>query len=178
MYREKKAINIALYGLLIALAMVLSFVETLIPIPIPVPGVKLGTREPCDGGGTLPDRDPRNDRGDPDPHRSCGFIFWKSIQYDLRAVRKLSQPVCDGNLKENGKLSQIGISVLGGIRPQHRPDHIRAVIDPDSRRILLSPVPPRRRLHRRNPDRSCRRDHYRTPDARNARYKKIKYRLY
>ena len=42
MYREKKAINIALYGLLIALAMVLSFVETLIPIPIPVPGVKLG----------------------------------------------------------------------------------------------------------------------------------------
>ena len=42
MYREKKAINIALYGLLIALAMVLSFVETLIPIPIPVTGVKLG----------------------------------------------------------------------------------------------------------------------------------------
>ena len=32
----------ALYGLLIALAMVLSFVETMIPIPIPVPGIKLG----------------------------------------------------------------------------------------------------------------------------------------
>lgn len=31
-----------MYGLLIALAMVLSFVETLIPIPIPVPGIKLG----------------------------------------------------------------------------------------------------------------------------------------
>ena len=32
----------ALYGLLTALALVLSFVETLIPIPIPIPGVKLG----------------------------------------------------------------------------------------------------------------------------------------
>ena len=42
MYREKKAITVALYGLLTALAMVLSFVETLIPIPIPIPGVKLG----------------------------------------------------------------------------------------------------------------------------------------
>ena len=42
MNREKKAITVALYGLLIALAMVLSFVETMIPIPIPVPGIKLG----------------------------------------------------------------------------------------------------------------------------------------
>ena len=42
MNREKKAITVALYGLLIALAMVLSFVETMIPIPISVPGIKLG----------------------------------------------------------------------------------------------------------------------------------------
>ena len=34
--------KIAMYGMLIALAMIFSFVETLIPIPIPVPGVKLG----------------------------------------------------------------------------------------------------------------------------------------
>ena len=32
----------ALYGILIALAMVLSFVETLLPVPMPVPGMKLG----------------------------------------------------------------------------------------------------------------------------------------
>ncbi len=32
----------ALYGILIALAMVMSFVESLIPLPIPVPGVKVG----------------------------------------------------------------------------------------------------------------------------------------
>lgn len=34
--------KVALYGMLIALAMVMSFIESLIPVPIPVPGVKLG----------------------------------------------------------------------------------------------------------------------------------------
>ena len=34
--------KIALYGLLIALAMLLSWVESMIPIPFPVPGIKLG----------------------------------------------------------------------------------------------------------------------------------------
>ena len=40
--KKERARNVALYGILIALAMVMSFVESLIPIPIPVPGVKLG----------------------------------------------------------------------------------------------------------------------------------------
>lgn len=39
---KNAAAKAALYGILIALAMVMSFVESLIPIPIPVPGVKLG----------------------------------------------------------------------------------------------------------------------------------------
>ncbi len=34
--------KIALYGVLIALALMVSFVETLIPIPIMIPGIKLG----------------------------------------------------------------------------------------------------------------------------------------
>ena len=41
----KKAMNIkklALYGMLIALAMILSYIESLIPVLIPVPGIKLG----------------------------------------------------------------------------------------------------------------------------------------
>ena len=37
-----KTKRVALYGLLIALAMLLSWVESLIPIPFPVPGIKLG----------------------------------------------------------------------------------------------------------------------------------------
>ena len=41
--KEKRTANkVALYGLLIALAMVLSFVETLVPVPLPIPGIKLG----------------------------------------------------------------------------------------------------------------------------------------
>lgn len=42
MKEKEKARKVALYGILIALAMVMSFVESLIPVPIPVPGVKLG----------------------------------------------------------------------------------------------------------------------------------------
>lgn len=42
MKEKERARNVALYGILIALAMVLSFVESMIPLPIPVPGVKLG----------------------------------------------------------------------------------------------------------------------------------------
>ena len=43
MRKEKKtARRVALYGILIALAMVMSFIESLIPIPFPVPGVKIG----------------------------------------------------------------------------------------------------------------------------------------
>jgi len=37
-----KAKNIATYGLLIALAFILSYIETLIPMLVPVPGIKLG----------------------------------------------------------------------------------------------------------------------------------------
>lgn len=32
----------ALYGMLIALAFILSYIENLIPVPIPIPGIKLG----------------------------------------------------------------------------------------------------------------------------------------
>lgn len=38
----KKTIQIATYGLLIALAFILSYIETLIPMPFAVPGMKLG----------------------------------------------------------------------------------------------------------------------------------------
>ena len=37
-----KTKNIVLYGLLIALAFILSYVESMIPIPVPIPGIKIG----------------------------------------------------------------------------------------------------------------------------------------
>lgn len=39
---KSPAVRVAWYGVLIALAMVLSYVETLIPVTIGIPGVKLG----------------------------------------------------------------------------------------------------------------------------------------
>ncbi len=40
--RDQKARKVALYGMLIALAFVFSYIESMVPIPVPIPGVKLG----------------------------------------------------------------------------------------------------------------------------------------
>lgn len=42
MRSREKAVWVAQYGMLIALAFIFSYLETIIPIPIPIPGVKLG----------------------------------------------------------------------------------------------------------------------------------------
>lgn len=39
---HNRAKSVALYGLLIALAFIFSYIEAMIPMPVPVPGVKLG----------------------------------------------------------------------------------------------------------------------------------------
>ena len=105
MYREKKAINIALYGLLIALAMVLSFVETLIPIPIPVPGVKLGLANLVPG--TIAVTLIRIVLVGLSFGNPYSMIYGLSGSFLSLFVMSI--------LKKTGKLSQIGISVLGGI---------------------------------------------------------------
>lgn len=40
--RDQKARKVALYGMLIALAFIFSYIESMFPMPVPVPGVKLG----------------------------------------------------------------------------------------------------------------------------------------
>lgn len=45
--------KIAQYGLLIALAFIFSYVEALIPLPVPVPGIKLGLAQSGECGRTL-----------------------------------------------------------------------------------------------------------------------------
>lgn len=42
MKRDHKARSVALYGMLIALAFIFSYIESMIPFPVPIPGVKLG----------------------------------------------------------------------------------------------------------------------------------------
>ncbi len=39
---REKARKVALYGMLIALAFIFSYIESMFPVPVPVPGVKLG----------------------------------------------------------------------------------------------------------------------------------------
>jgi len=39
---RKSARHVALYGMLIALAFIFSYIEALFPMPVPVPGIKLG----------------------------------------------------------------------------------------------------------------------------------------
>lgn len=40
--RDERTRKIALYGMLIALAFIFSYIESMVPIPVPIPGVKLG----------------------------------------------------------------------------------------------------------------------------------------
>ena len=39
---DRKAVKVALYGILLSLAMLLGYVETLVPVSLGIPGVKLG----------------------------------------------------------------------------------------------------------------------------------------
>lgn len=42
MNSRKKAVWVAQYGMLIALAFIFSYIEAIIPVPLPIPGMKLG----------------------------------------------------------------------------------------------------------------------------------------
>ena len=115
MYREKKAINIALYGLLIALAMVLSFVETLIPIPIPVPGVKLGLANLVTVVGLYLIGIPGTIAVTLIRIVLVGLSFGNPYSMIYGLSGSFLSLFVMAILKKTGKLSQIGISVLGGI---------------------------------------------------------------
>ena len=113
MYREKKAINIALYGLLIALAMVLSFVETLIPIPIP--GVKLGLANLVTVVGLYLIGIPGTIAVTLIRIVLVGLSFGNPYSMIYGLSGSFLSLFVMAILKKTGKLSQIGISVLGGI---------------------------------------------------------------
>ncbi len=114
MNREKKAITMALYGLLIALAMVLSFVETLIPFRFRSRR-KAWTREPCDGGGTLLIGIPGTIAVTLIRIVLVGLSFGNPYSMIYGLSGSFLSLFVMAILKKTGKLSQIGISVLGGI---------------------------------------------------------------
>ena len=115
MYREKKAITVALYGLLTALALVLSFVETLIPIPIPIPGVKLGLANLVTVVGLYLIGIPGTIAVTLIRIVLVGLSFGNPYSMIYGLSGSFLSLFVMAILKKTGKLSQIGISVLGGI---------------------------------------------------------------
>lgn len=115
MYREKKAITVALYGLLIALAMVLSFVETLIPIPILVPGVKLGLANLVTVVGLYLIGIPGTIAVTLIRIVLVGLSFGNPYSMIYGLSGSFLSLFVMAMLKKTGKLSLVSISVLGGI---------------------------------------------------------------
>lgn len=115
MYREKKAITVALYGLLIALAMVLSFVETLIPVPIPVPGVKLGLANLVTVAGLYLIGIPGTISVTLIRIVLVGLSFGNPYSMVYGMSGSFLSLFVMAMLKKTGKFSLVGISVLGGI---------------------------------------------------------------
>ena len=115
MNREKKAITVALYGLLIALAMVLGFVETMIPIPIPVPGIKLGLANLVTVVGLYLIGIPGTIAVTLIRIVLVGLSFGNPYSMIYGLSGSFLSLFVMAVLKETGKLSQVSISVLGGI---------------------------------------------------------------
>ena len=113
MNREKKAITVALYGLLIALAMVLSFVETMIPIPIPVPGIKLGLANLVTVVGLYLIGIPGTIAVTLIRIVLVGLSFGNPYSMIYGLSGSFLSLLVMAVLKETGKLSQVSISVLG-----------------------------------------------------------------
>lgn len=115
MKEKEKARKVALYGILIALAMVLSFVETLIPIPIPVPGVKLGLANLVTVAGLYLVGIPGTICVTILRIILVGFSFGNpsSMLYGLSG--SILSLVVMSAAKKYHLFSQIGISVLGGV---------------------------------------------------------------
>ena len=115
MNREKKAITVALYGLLIALAMVLSFVETMIPIPIPVPGIKLGLANLVTVVGLYLIGIPGTIAVSLIRIVLVGLSFGNPFSMIFGLSGSFLSLFVMAVLKETGKLSQVSISVVGVI---------------------------------------------------------------
>lgn len=115
MNSKKTAVRVATYGMLIGLAFIFSYLEAIIPIPIPIPGVKLGLANLVNIvglytvgiGGTIAVSLIRI--------VLVGFTFgnMSTMIYSLAGgILSLSLMIL---FKKADWFSQIGVSVIGGI---------------------------------------------------------------
>lgn len=115
MNSRNRAVMVSRYGMLIALAMVLSYVEALIPVPFPVPGMKLGLANLVTIVGLYTVSVPGTAAVALLRIVLVGFTFgnMSSMLYGLAggSVSLILMVI----LKKTGWFSQTGVSVVGGI---------------------------------------------------------------
>ena len=113
--RNKTAKWVALYGMLISLAFIFSYIEAVIPIPIPVPGVKLGLANlvsivglyTVGISGTI----------------AVSLVRIVLVGFTFGNLSSMIYSLAGGTvslilmilLKKTGKFSQTGVSIIGGI---------------------------------------------------------------
>ena len=113
--RNHTAKWVALYGMLISLAFIFSYIEAVIPIPIPVPGVKLGLANLVSIVGLYTVGIKGTIAVSVVRIVLVGFTFGNlsSMIYSLAGgtVSLIFMIL----LKKTGKFSQVGVSIMGGI---------------------------------------------------------------
>ena len=113
--RNHTAKWVALYGMLISLAFIFSYIEAVIPIPIPVPGVKLGLANLVSIvglyivgiKGTI----------------AVSLVRIVLVGFTFGNLSSMIYSLAGGTvslifmilLKKTGKFSQVGVSIMGGI---------------------------------------------------------------
>lgn len=115
MKSNQSAVKAATYGMLIALAFILSFVETLIPIHLGIPGVKLGLANLVTIVGLYTLGIPGTIAVSLTRIVLVGFTFGNlfSMIYSLAggSLSLLLMVIC----RKRGWFSTIGVSIIGGI---------------------------------------------------------------
>lgn len=113
--RDEKTRKIALYGMLIALAFIFSYIESMVPMPVPIPGVKLGIANLVNVVGLY----------------SIGAVGTAAVSlvrillvgFTFSNMFSMFYSLAGGALslcamvaaKKTGAFSKVGVSILGGI---------------------------------------------------------------
>lgn len=113
--RDERTRKIALYGMLIALAFIFSYIESMIPMPVPIPGVKLGIANLVNivglysvgAAGTA----------------AVSLIRILLVGFTFSNVFSMFYSLAGGSLsllvmilsRKTGAFSKVGISILGGV---------------------------------------------------------------
>lgn len=115
MNSRHRAVGVARYGMLIALAMVLSYVEAMIPIPLLVPGMKLGLANLVTIVGLYTVSIPGTAAVALLRIILVGLTFGNAFSMVYGLAGGLVSLTLMVILKKTGWFSQIGVSAAGGI---------------------------------------------------------------